>query len=178
MLGVALEGTELYNTVGECTSEEMIDTEVKTSVVVKPLPMSADEGEREDVDDKMVTSVTLLEVGRAIEVSLCGSGVDENCLVVEDVGIKTEVSDWPDSTVLIITVFDDVTVATFAWLLLLLPLPTVVMGSTPRLASDASTPPSVDEVPLPPISNVFVPSPTVGVGRTLSLWRAPATQES
>ena len=111
----------------------------------------------------MVISAPVLDgetvTGDINEASLRGNGVDDNCLVVEGVGSKIVVSDWSDFMVLT-TVYDDMVVTKFPWLLR---LPTVVVGDvTPRLTSDASIPPSVDKVPLP--SSVLVFSPAVSVG--------------
>ena len=154
-LGIMLEVTEVYKIVGDCNTEEELDTE----------GVSSNEDKRDDdATDVMVISTPLLDVemviGEVNEASLRGNGVDDKCLVVVDVGSKTVDSDWLDFIVLV-TAYDDMLVTTLPWLLR---LPTVVVGGRmPRLTSDASIPPSV-KLPLPSKSGVFVSSPAALVG--------------
>jgi len=92
ILGTVLRGTE---TVGDGSTEEVADTEVKIVIVVKLLLILC-----EETDEDMVTSGAFLEVemvtGEVNEASLRGNGIDDNCPVVEDAGGKTVVSDWSD----------------------------------------------------------------------------------
>ena len=105
-LGIVLEGTEVYKTVG----------------VVKLLRIFSKEDKRDDgpTDVEVVISAPLLDVetvsGEVNDTSLCGNGVDDMCLVVEGVGSKMVVSDWSDFMVLV-TAYDDMLVTTFPWLL-------------------------------------------------------------
>lgn len=152
----------VVNTTDE-TEEAVLDAEV-ISTVVKPLPILSSE-DRTD-DKEMVESVPWFAVetvsgAEEVLVALCTvvvvnetslgcSGVEDNCLANEDDN-KMELSDWSNSIVLV-TVYDDVFMAKFPWLLT---LTTVAVGEkTPRSASDASPLPSVNEVPLS--SAVFV----------------------
>ena len=120
-LGIVLEGTEVYKTVGDCSIEEVLDTEVKISVV-KLLRIFSKEDKRDDgpTNVEVVISAPLLDVetvrGEVNDTSLCGNGVDDMCLVVEGVGSKMVVSDWSDFMVLV-TAYDDMLVTTFPWLL-------------------------------------------------------------
>ena len=76
-LGIMLEVTEVYKIVGDCNTEEELDTE----------GVSSNEDKRDDdATDVMVISTPLLDVemviGEVNEASLRGNGVDDKCLVV------------------------------------------------------------------------------------------------
>ena len=98
ILGTVLRRTE---TVEDDSSEEVADTEVKISDVIKlALTLS------KEIDEDMVT-------GKVNEASLRGKGIDDNCPVAEDTGGKIVVSDWsyvmgPD---------EDMIVTVFPWIL-------------------------------------------------------------
>ena len=108
-------------------------------------------------DDKMVEPVSLLvktvAVGEKVivgvnKMSLRCSGIEDNCLAVEDVN-EMEVFDWLNFIVLM-TVYIDVSKA--------LLLNVVVGDKTTRSANDVSPLPSVDKSPLPSAVPVFSPT--------------------
>ena len=152
------------------TPTDETDTEA-TRVLVKLLMVSSIDGKMDD--DKMVEPVSLLvktfPVGEKVivgvnKMSLRCSGIEDNCLAVEDVN-EMEVFDWLNFIVLM-TVYIDVSKA--------LLLNVVVGDKTTRSANDVSPLPSVDKSPLPSAVPVFSPT---SVGWTMSLWFVPATEE-
>lgn len=167
---------ELVVIVVECgpagETEEMLGNEV-ISEIVKPLPMSSDEDNTvDDIVESVPRFVVETVIGAEKELvalptvvvygtSLGCKDVNNDCLSIEEVGGKMELTDWLDFIVLVTAYADDVVVTTSPWLL---ELTIVVVGDTTlRSTKDDSLPlPPVCKLPLP--SSVFILSPPTVVG--------------